>query len=980
MKKSWFNKENDEIEKELETNLNEGLNSSQVEEKRQKYGFNELKAKKKKSLFIKFLEQFKDFMIIVLIVAAIVSGIVGYMEGEGITDSIIILIVVIVNAIIGVVQESKAEKSLEALQKLSSHVAKVVRNGKVEVVQSRELVPGDLVVLDTGDYVPADLRIIESVNLKSQESSLTGESVPVDKNSEVLKNDKVGIGDRTNMLFSSSLITYGRGKGIVVETGMNTEVGKIATIINDTEGTATPLQIKLNKLGKTLGIAALAICIVIFIIGILYGKDIIDMFMTAVSLAVAAIPEGLAAVSTIVLAIGVQRMVKKNAIIKKLPAVETLGSATVICSDKTGTLTQNKMTVQKVFVNGKIVEVAELAGIKQTVETQSNNVKDSKIEKNNQEKLENNKNNEVEHTTMATADIMQSNKYSSELQKLINVSILCNDTKIVDSNTLTGDPTETALIDLGFKLKINVQDILKTKRVKEVPFDSDRKLMTTVNKVGDKYIAYTKGGIDELLAKCSRYEINGEIKSNLDEYRKQIEFYNVEMAKDALRVLAMAYKELDHEPTDEEMKTIENDLIFVGMVGMIDPPREEVKHAVQKCKTAGIKTVMITGDHKITAVAIAKSLGILENEDEAITGSELEEMSQEDLTKNIRKYSVYARVSPEHKVRIVKAWQANGEIVAMTGDGVNDAPALKTADIGCAMGIVGTDVSKEAADVILTDDNFATIVSSVEEGRRIYDNILKAIQFLLSSNVGEIVTLFIAILITPWIGNTFGIDINLIEVLLPIHILWINLVTDSLPALALAVDPAEDDVMNRKPKKEKGIFTKGMSFRVVYQGFMIGLITLAAFIIGLATPDDQLPEMVRIDNKIYSIEEVDNLDEAIANGAEMVEKQEVKVEIGQTMAFVVLAFSELVHVFNIRNNKKSIFKTHPFNNKVLLGAIGISAALMLIILLVPTLRHLFSIPVLPMGNVLEIIGLVILPLVIVEIFKLLKINTSKSEN
>ena len=886
MEKSWFNKENDEIEKELETNLNEGLNSSQVEEKRKKYGFNELKAKKKKSLFIKFLEQFKDFMIIVLIVAAIVSGIVGYMEGEGITDSIIILIVVIVNAIIGVVQESKAEKSLEALQKLSSHVAKVVRNGKVEIVQSRELVPGDLVVLDTGDYVPADLRIIESVNLKSQESSLTGESVPVDKNSEVLKNDKVGIGDRTNMLFSSSLITYGRGKGIVVETGMNTEVGKIATIINDTEGTATPLQIKLNKLGKTLGIAALAICIVIFIIGILYGKDIIDMFMTAVSLAVAAIPEGLAAVSTIVLAIGVQRMVKKNAIIKKLPAVETLGSATVICSDKTGTLTQNKMTVQKVFVNGNIVEVAELDSIKQTVEAQSD--KDSIIEKNNQEKLENNKNNEVERTK--TANIMQSNKYSSELQKLINVSILCNDTKIGDSNTLTGDPTETALIDLGFKLKINVQDILKTKRVKEVPFDSDRKLMTTVNKVGDKYIAYTKGGIDELLAKCTKYEINGEIKDNLSEYKDTIEKYNIEMAKDALRVLAMAYKELDHEPTDEEMKTIESDLIFVGMVGMIDPPREEVKAAVAKCKTAGIKTVMITGDHKITAVAIAKALGILENENEAITGAELEEMSDEALTKNIRQYSVYARVSPEHKVRIVKAWQANGEIVAMTGDGVNDAPALKTADIGCAMGIVGTDVSKEAADVILTDDNFATIVSSVEEGRRIYDNILKAIQFLLSSNVGEIVTLFIAILITPWLSSTFGIDVNLIEVLLPIHILWINLVTDSLPALALAVDPAEDDVMNRKPKKQKGIFTKGMTWRVVYQGFMIGLLTLAAFIIGLATPDDQLPEMVRIDNAIYSVDEVNNLEEALANGAEMLEKQEVKVEIGQTMAFVTLAF------------------------------------------------------------------------------------------
>ena len=931
MEKNWFNKEVNEVEKELKTNLANGLTPAEVEEKRNEYGFNELKAKKKKSLFVKFLEQFKDFMIIVLIIAAIVSGIVGYMEGEGITDSIIILIVVIVNAIIGVVQESKAEKSLEALQKLSSHVAKVVRNGKVEVVASRDLVPGDIVVLDTGDYVPADLRIIEGVNLKSQESSLTGESVPVDKNAEVIADEKVGIGDRTNMLFSSSLITYGRGKGIVVETGMNTEVGKIATIINDTEGTATPLQIKLNKLGKTLGIAALAICVVIFIIGIAYGKDIIDMFMTAVSLAVAAIPEGLAAVSTIVLAIGVQRMVKKNAIVKKLPAVETLGSATVICSDKTGTLTQNKMTVQKVFADGKLSNVEDITTI------------------------------------------------NNSLEKLMYTSTLCNDTKIGENNNLTGDPTETALIDLGFKIKFDVENILKLQRIKEYPFDSDRKLMTTVNKVGDKYIAYTKGGIDELLAKCTKYEINGEIKDNLSEYKNTIEQYNIEMAKDALRVLAMAYKELDHEPTDEEMKTIESDLIFVGMVGMIDPPREEVKAAVAKCKTAGIKTVMITGDHKITAVAIAKALGILENENEAITGAELEEMSDEALTKNIRQYSVYARVSPEHKVRIVKAWQANGEIVAMTGDGVNDAPALKTADIGCAMGIVGTDVSKEAADVILTDDNFATIVSSVEEGRRIYDNILKAIQFLLSSNVGEIVTLFIAILITPWLSSTFGIDVNLIEVLLPIHILWINLVTDSLPALALAVDPAEDDVMNRKPKKQKGIFTKGMTWRVVYQGFMIGLLTLAAFIIGLATPDNQLPEMVRIDNAIYSVDEVDNLEEALANGAEMLEKQEVKVEIGQTMAFVTLAFSELVHVFNIRNNKKSIFKTHPFNNKVLLGAIAISAMLMLIILFIPALRHIFSIPVLPMNNVLEIIGLVLAPLVIVEIFKLFKINASKDE-
>lgn len=912
MEKNWFSKEEKEILGEFKTDVKTGLSSQQVTEYQEKYGFNELKAEKKKSLFVKFLEQFKDFMIIVLIIAAIISGVVGYIEGEGITDSIIILIVVIVNAIIGVAQENKAEKSLEALQKLSSHVAKVLRNGTVEVVQSRELVPGDIVLLDTGDYVPADIRLIEAVNLKSQEASLTGESVPVEKNTSVITDEKVGIGDRTNMVFSSSLITYGRGKGIVVETGMNTEVGKIAGILTNTVKTETPLQIKLNKLGKTLGIAALAICVVIFVIGLLYGKNALDMFMTAVSLAVAAIPEGLAAVSTIVLAIGVQRMVKKHAIVKKLPAVETLGSATVICSDKTGTLTQNKMTVKKIFYNNKIVTMEDIS-----------------------EKEE-------------------------ELKKLVYTSMLCNDTKVGLDNTLTGDPTETALVDMGFALDFEPATFEMYPRKKEVPFDSDRKLMTTVNQVGDRYIAYTKGGIDELLRRCNRYLLQGEVKSDLTEYRKEIDKYNMAMAGDALRVLAMAYKELDHEPTDEEMKTIENDLIFIGMVGMIDPPREEVKVAVEKCKTAGIKTVMITGDHKATAVAIAKELGILEKEEEAITGAELEEMSQEELEKNVRHYSVYARVSPEHKVRIVKAWQANGEIVAMTGDGVNDAPALKTADIGCAMGIVGTDVSKEAADVILTDDNFATIVSSVEEGRRIYDNILKAIQFLLSSNVGEIVVLFIAILITPWISSTFNIDINLIEVLLPIHILWINLVTDSLPALALAVDPAEDDVMSRKPlKTNKGIFTKGMTWRIVYQGIMIGLITLAAFLIGLSTPEAELPTVYH-DGVLLSAEEV-------------------RVEIGQTMAFTVLALSELVHVFNIRNNKKSIFKTNPFNNKMLLLAILVSASLMFVILLVPGLRNIFSIPVLPLTNILEIIGLVVLPLVIVEIFKLFKINTSKDE-
>ena len=910
MERTWFNKSIEETSEILKTDIENGLNKEQIEEKRKEYGFNELKAKKKKSLFVKFLEQFKDFMIIILIIAAIISGIVGVAEGEGITDTIIILIVVIVNAIIGVAQENKAEKSLEALQKLSSHASKVIRDGKLVVVPARELVPGDIVVLETGDYIAADLRLIEAVNLKVQESSLTGESLPVEKVTEAMKEEKVGIGDRINQVFSSGLVTYGRGKGIVVETGMNTEVGKIAEIINDTVDTETPLQIKLNKLGKTLGIVAIVICIIIFIVGIAIGKDAMEMFMTAVSLAVAAIPEGLAAVSTIVLAIGVQKMVKKNAIVKKLPAVETLGSATVICSDKTGTLTQNKMTVQKVFYDNIL-----------------QNVQDAKVNNNNE-----------------------------ELKKLVYISMLCNDTKVGADNILTGDPTETALVDMGFELDFEPSVLEEFPRVEEIPFDSDRKLMTTVHQMRDKYIVYTKGGIDELLKCCTSYNINGEIKQDLEEYKKTIEINNEAMAKEALRVLAMAYKELDHKPTKEEIKDLESNLTYIGMVGMIDPPREEAKEAVKKCKTAGIKTVMITGDHKITAAAIAKELGILENETEAITGAELEEMSQEDLEKNVRNYSVYARVSPEHKVRIVKAWQKQGEIVAMTGDGVNDAPSLKTADIGCSMGIVGTDVAKEAADVILTDDNFATVVSAVEEGRRIYDNILKAIQFLLSSNVGEIVVLFIAILITPWLSSVFNIDVNLIVPLLPIHILWINLVTDSLPALALAVDPAEEDVMERKPNKPgKGIFTKGMTWRIVYQGIMIGLLTLVAFIIGLSTPDKDLPVIEGLTN------------------------EEIRVEIGQTMAFTVLALSELVHVFNIRNNKKSIFKTKAFNNKTLLLAIGVSAALMLIILFIPALRHIFSIPVLPTANIIEIILLVFAPLVIVEIFKLLKINTTKDE-
>ena len=896
MESKWHSLSYQDVEKKLKTNIDNGLTQEEVEQKRKEFGVNELEAKKKKSVFVKFLEQFKDFMIIVLIISAVISGIIGVIEGEGITDSIIIMLVIIVNAIIGVLQENKAEKSLEALQKLSSHVAKVVRNGNLTVVPSRDLVPGDIVILETGDFVAADLRLIEAVNLKSQEASLTGESVPVEKNIETITDEKVGIGDRHNMLFSSSLITYGRGKAIVVETGMNTEVGKIAEMMNSSLSTETPLQRKLNSLGKTLGIVALIICALMFGVGLINGKEVIHMFMTAVTLAVAAIPEGLPAVSTIVLAIGVQRMVKRNAIVKNLPSVETLGSASVICSDKTGTLTQNKMTVQKVFSNGKTLGIEEI------------------------------------------------NNLDNETKRVIEIGMLCNDTKIAEDGELAGDPTETALIDVGFKLGYDKQ-ILAKQRKAELPFDSDRKLMTTVFEENGKYLVYTKGAVDELLRRCSNYVINGEIKNDLEEYKNVLDEHNKGMATNALRVLAMAYKIVDTIPNNEDL---EKELTFVGMVGMIDPPREEAKVAVQKCKTAGIKPVMITGDHKITAIAIAKKLGILENEEEALTGAELEEMSQEELTKKISNYSVYARVSPEHKVRIVKAWQDNGHVVAMTGDGVNDAPALKNADIGCAMGKVGTDVAKEAADLILTDDNFATVVSAVEEGRRIYDNILKSIQFLLSSNVGEIVVLFMATMLVPVFANWFGIiNIAALEPLLPIHILWINLVTDSLQALALAADPPNRDIMNRKPNAAgKSIFTKGMVWRIVYQGVMIGVLTLIAYCIGLSTPN---------------------------------QSEEMRLEIAQTLSFIVLAFSELVQIFNIRNNKVSIFKTGIGGNKYLIYATIVSSLLMFVILFVPALRDIFSIVELPMENLLEVIILVFAPIVIVELFKLFKINTSKDE-
>ena len=891
----WFSKSGEDVAKFFETDMIKGLSAEQVEEKRSVYGTNEIVSKNKKSIAKMILEQFQDFMIIILIIAAVISGIVGQSNGEGFTDSIIILVIVILNAVIGVIQELKAQKSLESLKNLSAPHSKVIRDGNLQDLESKYLVPGDIVVLETGDYVPADLRLIEAVNLKTQEAALTGESLPVEKTTEKIDKEDIGIGDRLNQAFSSSLVTYGRGKGIVVSIGMQTEVGKIATMLDSVDDSETPLSRRLEALGKTLGIAALVICLVIFAVGsFVHGREIFEMFMTAVSLAVAAIPEGLPAISTIVLSIGVQRMVKRNAIIRTLPSVETLGSATVICSDKTGTLTQNKMTVEKIFYNNEIFGVEE----------KKYNVDD-------------------------------------HLRLLMNSMILCNDTKVTKDGEefkLAGDPTETALVDLGIKLnmlKTTMDD--ENPRVEEIPFDSERKLMSTVNNTNQGLFVYTKGGVDEILSKCSKIYLDNQEMALSAENINYIKQVNEEMAKGALRVLAMAYKRVDKVPTRNEMNNLESELVYIGMVGMIDPARPEAKEAVEKCKTAGIKPVMITGDHKVTAMAIAKDIGILENESEAITGSELEKMPQEELEKNVKNYSVYARVSPEHKVRIVKAWQSQGEVVAMTGDGVNDAPALKTADIGAAMGIVGTDVAKEAADVVLTDDNFATIVSAVEEGRRIYDNILKAVQYLLSSNIGEIIVLFVA--------TMFG---WLAEPLLPIHILWINLVTDSLPALALSVDPAEKDIMKRKARKDKNIFSKGMTFRVIYQGIMVGVLTLLAFCIGC-----------RFDFASLANPEV--------------------AMTAQTMAFAVLAMSELVHAYNVRSNKESIFKIKLKTNMVLVLATLVSLLLMVVVLGVPVLQGMFEVTELSITNWAWVILLSLAPLTIVEILKLFKINTLKDE-
>lgn len=871
---TWHNKKWVEVVDTLKSNEDYGLSDKQVKEVQAQYGKNKLSEKKRTSIIVRFFMQFNDFMIFILLVAAAVSFLVSFVQGEyDFLDPIIILIIVSLNAILGLVQENKAEKSLEALKNMSAPQTKVLRSGQVEEISTEELVPGDIILLEAGDYVPADARLISSSNLKVEESALTGESLPVEKDSNVIVAENATIGDRFNMIFSGTSVSYGRAKAIVTATGMDTQMGHIADLILNDDSPDTPLQKKLERTGKLLGILAIIICVVIFLMGIFRGIAIFTMFMTSVSLAVAAIPEGLPAIVTIMLAIGVQRMAKQKAVIRKLPAVETLGSANIICSDKTGTLTQNKM---------KVVEVC------------------------------------------STNEVLGFDDPQKAL--ILTYGSLCNDTilQYIDSDVSTqGDPTETAIVLAAYKQKI-IKTVLdkEYKRVEEIPFDSKRKLMSTVHENNKGYIVITKGAPDVLLDKCTHYYDKGKVVSLSGTNKKDITLQNEKMANKALRVLGVAYKIESKKPTSINVNTIESGLVFLGLVGIIDPPREEVKGAVEICREAGIRPVMITGDHVITAKAIAAKIGIMGKDDKAITGQELSKLDQDELCDIIEDYSVFARVSPEHKVRIVKAFQKRGNIVAMTGDGVNDAPALKSADIGCAMGITGTDVAKGAADMVLLDDNFATIVEAVREGRGIYSNIKKAIHFLLSSNVGEIITIFIALLLgwsTP---------------LLAIHLLWVNLVTDSLPAIALGLDPADDDVMKRKPySASNNFFSDGLWIRIAVEGCMIGLLSIIAFGIGT----------------VY----FDTADSYI---------------VGRTMAFATLSISQLVHAFNVRT-EKSIFATSIFDNIYLIGAFCIGAILQISVISLPSLSNAFRVAPLHTNQWCIVFILSLMPILIVELEK-----------
>ena len=863
----WYTKELNQIFNELNARQG-GLTEDEASKRLEKYEANNLKEKKKESLFIKFIKQFNDFMIIVLIIAAIISAIVAKTNGSGdYIDSIIIIAIVIFNAIMGLIQEEKAEKSLEALKKMSAPNAKVRRNGKIQEIEASQVVPGDIVMLEAGNYVPADCRLIDSYNLQIEESSLTGETLPTSKQADIILNANTAMGDLKNMAFATTIVVNGHAEAVVVETGMNTKVGQIAGMIIENESPETPLQKKLGEVGKTLAITCMIICGLIFLIGIWKRIPVTEMFMTSVGLAVAAIPEGLPAIVTIMLSIGVTKMAKKNSIIRKLPAVETLGCSSVICSDKTGTLTQNKMTV---------TQIRNAVG----------------LVKNNDRRF------------------------------ILELGTMCTDT--IESQEVIGEATEVAITNAAVEINLRKRDLYyQMQRINEISFDSKRKMMTTIHKIGSKYRIITKGAPDVLIKRCSKYYQSGRIEPIFSK-RDALQEQNQIMAEDALRVIAIAYKDVEKLPREINSETIENELTFVGLIGMIDPPREGVKEAVKTCRKAGIKTVMITGDHLQTAKAIAKELGILRKGDLAINGETLEKMSQQELERNIMRYSVFARVSPEHKVRIVKAFQSTGAVVAMTGDGVNDAPALKNADIGIAMGKGGTDVAKNASDMVLTDDNFVTIVEAVKQGRNIYDNIKKAVHFLLATNIGEIVAIFVGLLL--------GIK----SPLLAIQLLWVNLVTDSLPAIALGLEKAENNIMNRLPRNpRKSLFADGLWGKITTEGVMIGVLTLVAFSIG---------------NNLYSI------------------------EVGRTMAFLSLGILELVHSFNIKG-EESILKTALFENRYLVGAFVLGTLLQVVVVVISPLAQIFD--VVPLNSVQWLMTVIIsiLPVVIVELQK--KFNAYK---
>ena len=866
----WHSHHQEDVLRELRTDVTSGLDDTIAAERLEEYGENRLQEKAPLTLFQRFLRQMKDAMVIILLIAAAISLALTlydhFVHGKPFewVEPVVIVAIVVLNAVLGVFQESKAEAALQALKNMSAPNARVRRGGKLTTVPSYSLVPGDIIELEAGDLVPADCRVLEAYSLACNESALTGESLPVEKNANGVFEDITPLAERTNMVYSGCGVTGGKAVAVVVATGMSSEMGHIASMLEGEKDDSTPLQQKMAQLSKTLGLLALGICVIIFVIGLLFRMDLMEMFMTAVSLAVAAIPEGLPAIVTIVLALGVQRLVKKQAIIRRLPAVETLGSASVICSDKTGTLTQNKMTLRRAYVGGKLVDL-------------------------NGEQPE------------------------SGLSQLLRLAALCTDASVTEEDgkeIAIGDPTETAILSYLRRIGLEKSALLMDMPlIGEIPFDSDRKLMTTVHQADGQVIVIVKGAPEMVFARCTRGHVEETTAAN------------TAMGQDALRVLAVAFKILDAAPIDYTSEALECDLTLAGLVGMIDPPRPEVKDAIRECDTAGIRTVMITGDNVVTASAIAKELGILHEGELAITGTELEALTEEELDANITRYRVYARVTPADKIRIVKSWKKRGDIVAMTGDGINDAPALKAADIGCAMGITGTDVAKGAADMTLMDDNFSTIVAAVREGRGIYDNIRKAVHFLLSCNLGEILTVFAAMLLwrqTP---------------LLPIQLLWMNLVTDSLPALALGMEPPEKDIMQRKPRRrEESLFSGGVGAQAIWQGAMFGVITLIAFWLGYKVWGD--------------------------------------LALGETMAFAALGMGQLVHALNVRSTH-SLFKAGLLSNRYMVGAFFGSLILMLGVLLIPGVQNVFSLVPMGMNAWGAVIGLSLVPLVIVEIYKLI---------